>query len=148
MIIPLIQDLQIAEVQFHGIPNQERIAIYVHKYCSLGEYCLMLSMPSVEGVPLPVKDQMLWFGTGFVNPGDWIFVYTAAGNTTILPGQLTAGSTLQPRIISLHWGKDHTIFQNRALNPMLVKIGAVGGPPQPMPAYQGNLSNKPYGLLS
>jgi hypothetical protein len=63
MSIGVIDALQIAEVQFHGIPNQERIAIYVHKFCEIGEYCMMLSMPTADGIPVPVKDHMLWFGT-------------------------------------------------------------------------------------
>lgn len=147
MSIGVIDALQIAEVQFHGVANHERIAIYVHKYCEIGEYCLMLRMPTADGTSVPVKDHMLWFGTGIVNPGDWIFVYTGAGATTILPGQFVAGSVIQPRIISLHWGKDHTIFQNRALSPVLVKIGAVSGLPQAIPAYQGNPGNKQQGLL-
>lgn len=146
MSMGIIDALQIAEVQFHGIPNQERIAIYVHKFCEIGEYCMMLTMPTVDGNAAPVKDHMLWFGPGFVNPGDWIFVYTASGVTTILPGLAAAGSVIQPRVISLHWGKDHTIFQNRALNPVLVRIGAVRGLPPPMPVYQGNTGNKPQGL--
>jgi len=139
MTIEAITCLQIVEVQSPGVANHERVAIYVHQPCNLGEYCLMLSLPTPEGGAIPVKDHMLWFGPGWVNPGDWLMVYTASGVTTINPGGgVTAGGTIQPRVINLHWGKDHTIFQNRALSPLLVRLGAVGTPPQSVPAYQGN----------
>ena len=145
MTIETLNTLQIVEVQNGGIPNQERVAIYVHQFCNLVEYCLMLSMPTPDGGAMPVKDHMLWFGPGWVNPGDWIFVYTAGGTTTINPGpQLVAGGSIQPRVINLHWGKDHTLFQNRALSPMLVRLNGVSSPPQAQPAYQGNANASMY----
>lgn len=139
MTIETLTTLQVVEVQHAGMPNLERVAIYVHQFCNLVEYCLMLSMPTPDGGSIPVKDHMLWFGPGWVNPGDWIMVYTASGTTTINPvNQLLAGSSIQPRVINLHWGKDHTLFQNRALSPLLVRLNGVSGPPQAQPAYQGN----------
>lgn len=139
-----IDTLQILDVQNHGIPNQERIAIYVHKACNLAEYCLILTLPTPEGRSVPVKDHMLWFGQGWVSPGDWIFVYTAVGSTTIIPKPNPTPQfpgTPPRRYINLHWGKNHTVFQNRALSPMLIRIGGTGILLQPAPAYQGGLSN-------
>ncbi|MHC8330224.1 hypothetical protein [Pseudomonas sp. LB1P83] len=139
MIKP-IETLQIVDVQNPGIPNQERIAIYVHKFCNLAEYCLILTLPTPEGGSVPVKDHMLWFGQGMVQPGDWIFVYTAVGSTTILPNPAPQLPGAVPRrFINLHWGKNHTIFQNRALSPMLIEIGGTGILIPPAPAYQGGL---------
>ncbi|MFG0925469.1 hypothetical protein ACF8SB_07195 [Pseudomonas sp. CJQ_8] len=143
MSIETITSLQVVEVQNHGMANQERVAIYVHQHCNLVEYCLMLSLPTPEGGVAPIKDHMLWFGPGWVNPGDWIMVYTATGMTTINPGPATA-SGAQYRIINLHWGKNHTIFQNRALSPMLVRLNGISCPPQALPAYQGNGTGSVY----
>lgn len=141
-MIQRIDTLQIADVQNHGIPNQERIAIYAHKSCDLSEYCLILTLPTPEGGSVPVKDHMLWFGQGWVQPGDWIFVYTAAGSTTILPNPSPQLPGVAPRrFINIHWGKNHTIFQNRALSPMLIQISGTATLLPPAPAYQGNLSS-------
>jgi len=146
MIFDSINSLYIHNVMDHGVANLERITIYVKEACDLGEYCLFLGMPTVDGSTTPLKDNMLWFGNGFVNPGDWIFVYTASGTTTIHPNGLpSAGSSIQPRLISLHWGKDHTIFQNRALVPMLIRMSGLSMPAPPEPSYQGGL--KPHQRL-
>lgn len=135
-----IETLQIMDVQNHGVPNQERIAIYAHKFCNLADYCLILTLPTPEGGIVPVKDHMLWFGQGYVSTGDWIFVYTAVGSTTILPNPAPQPAGSVPRrFINIHWGKHHTIFQNRALSPMLIEIGATGVLLPQAPAYQGGL---------
>ncbi|WP_084297198.1 hypothetical protein [Pseudomonas sp. URIL14HWK12:I5] len=142
MIQP-IDTLRIMDVQNHGVANQERIAIFVQKMCDLAEYCLILTLPTPEGGAVPVKDHMLWFGQGVVNPGDWIFVYTAAGSTTILPNLTNQPLPGFPplRYINMHWGKDHTVFQNRALSPMLIRIGGTGTLLPPAPTYQGNVNS-------
>ena len=139
-MIKRIETLEIVDVQHHGVPNDERIAIYVHKSCNLADYCLILTFPTPEGGSVPVKDHMLWFGQGMVQSGDWIFVYTAAGATTILPNPAPQPpGTVPLRIINMHWGKNHTIFQNRALCPMLIEIAGTGMMIPPAPAYQGGL---------
>lgn len=137
MGIGIIDGLQLIEVKDPGVPNLERVAIYVEYACELSEYCLLLGMPLPDGSVNPLRDHMHWFGHGFVNPGDWIFVYTATGTTTVEPNGRRSGSSIQPRIINLHWGKDHTVFQNRGVVPMLIKIEAVGQLKTPTAAYQG-----------
>lgn len=138
MSIGFVEELRLVDVLDHGKPNFERVAIYVEKPCQLAEYCLFLTVSMSSEPVAPIRDHMLWFGNGSVNPGDWIFVYTASGTTTITdnPHAHFVGPT--PKIISIHWGKEHTVFQNRAVNPVLVKIGAVAAMTPPAPAYQGN----------
>lgn len=138
MGIGIIESLQIVDVLDHGVPNLERIAIFVKEPCDLSEYCLLLGFPAVDGTTTPIRDHMLWFGHGYVNAGDWVIVYTATGSTTITPnGAMKAGTSIQPRVINIHWGKNHTVFQNRAVTPMLIRLNAVGVPTPPAPAYQG-----------
>ena len=137
MSMELIETLEIIDVFDHGKPNLERIAIFVHHTCDLSEYCLALGMPAFSGTTTPVRDHLLWFGHGFVNRGDWIIVYTASGSTTIAPANMVAGSSIQPRVISLHWGKEHTIFQNRAVMPLLMRLSGIATLNPPAPAYQG-----------
>ncbi|MBY8930594.1 hypothetical protein J1G34_16255 [Pseudomonas sp. Wu6] len=139
MTIGIITSLQIVEVMDHGVPNLERIAIYVTESCDLSEYCLLIGLPALDGTTTPIKDHMLWFGHGFANVGDWVMIYTASGSTTIIPNGLpSAGTSIQPRVINIHWGKNHTVFQNRAIIPMLIKIQSLAVPTPPAPAYQGN----------
>lgn len=134
-----IKDLQIRDVVDHGVPNLERIAIYVNETCELGQYCLFLGMPGVDGTTAPLKDHMLWFGHGWVHSGDWLFIYTASGTTTVEPnGYAAPGTSIQPRIINIHWGKDHTVFHNRAIVPMLIRMNGLNVPADPKPAYQGS----------
>lgn len=137
MAIELIDELMLVDVFDHGKPNLERIAIYVQKACDLSHFCLYLGMPGPEMPFTPVRDHMLWFGSGQVNAGDWIFVYTASGTTTITPNGLPKPGAVQQRIINIHWGKEHTVFQNRAVSPLLIRIGGIGVLAPPPPAYQG-----------
>lgn len=137
MTIGIIESLQMVDIYDHGKPNAERVAIYVKQACDLSEYCLLLGMPGVESYAAPVRDHFLWFGNGFVNPGDWIMVYTASGTTTITPIPNAPGQSNTNRIINIHWGKEHTVFQNRAVTPVLIKIGALASIAPPAPAYQG-----------
>lgn len=146
MSIEIIESLTLVDVLDHGKPNLERVSIYVQQPCDLSAYCLFLTMPEPLGPVAPVRDHMLWFGNGLVNTGDWIFVYTASGSTTITNGAMTAGSSIQPRIINIHWGKEHTVFQNRAVSPLLIRIGALAALPPPPPAYQGNPGGSPSRL--
>ncbi|MFI8645937.1 hypothetical protein ACIGJK_14235 [Pseudomonas iridis] len=147
MFFDTITSLQMTNVYDHGVPNLERIAIYVREPCDLGEYCLFIGLPAADGSVAPIKDHMLWFGNGFVNAGDWIFVYTASGNTTVQPNGLpSAGSSIQPRLINIHWGKEHTMFQNRALVPMLIKMNGLSMPAVPQPSYQGPANPKQHRL--
>ena len=138
MSFEIVDALQLVEIQKAGEANEERVVIKVLRACNLSDYCLILTMPIIDGHTVPVKDHLLWFGQGSVIPGDWVFVYTASGSTRITPLDGLTNNGIQNRLISIHWGKDHTIFQNRALSPVLIKIGAAVGLPEPAAAYQGN----------
>ncbi|MDI3355671.1 hypothetical protein MO767_15090 [Pseudomonas sp. UYIF39] len=137
MSIGMVESLKIVHVEDHGVPNEEHIAISVKQRCDLSDFCLLIGLAGMDGRATPVKDHMLWFGYGQVNPGDWIIVYTAAGSTRITPLGDSAGYARGARAIAIHWGKEHTIFQNRSLIPMIVRIGAVGMEKQPEPQFQG-----------
>ena len=133
-----LTELEIISISDHGEPNRERVSIYVADHCDLSDYCLLLGHIGVDGTTAPIKDHMLWFGYGTVNPGDWIFVYTASGSTTITPYHpFPADTSIVHRLISVHWGKEHTIFQNPGVVPMLVRVDAAAVMAPPAPQYQG-----------
>lgn len=146
MSMERVESLQIIHVASHGLPNEEHIAISVEEYCDLSEYCLFIGLGGLEGQATPVKDHMLWFGYGEANPGDWIIVYTAAGSTRITP---LVGKDDPPgaRLIVIHWGKEHTVFQNRSLVPIIVRIGGIGLQNPPKPQFQGVQNNEPRRLF-
>lgn len=140
-----IDALQILSVQDHGVANQERIVIYARQMCDLSEYCLILALPTPDGGLIPVKDHMLWFGQGWVAAGDCVSVFTGSGSTTIhtldsnpVPGAVPA------RLINMHWGKQHTIFQNRALTPMLIRVAGTATLAPEAPAFQGTTNNSHF----
>ncbi len=147
MSIVQVKSLEIIQVGNHGVPNHEHIAIYVEEHCDLSEFCILVGLAGLDGYATPVKDHMLWFGHELVNPGDWILVYTAAGSTRISPTPADMKAPPGARVISIHWGKDHTIFQNRSLVPMIVQIAAIGLEEQPAPQFQGIPKGKQRRLL-
>lgn len=120
--------LKILDVLDAGLPNLERIAIYATAHCDLREYVLLIGHRNIDGSATPIKDNMLWFGAATLNPGDWIYVYTAHGQTTTQPIENTLC-----KLHSIHWGKDHTVFQNGALVPMLCHISDIAMPTIPIP---------------
>ena len=130
-----MSQLQLFEVQDPGVPNKEKIAIYVLEECDLADYCLLIGHKNLDGSASPIQDCMLWFGRGWVSPGDWIFVYTAPGKARVEDLDNSC------RLISIHWGKDKTVFQNRTLVPMLCRIGVTALPPEPEAKSQTLLLN-------
>lgn len=123
MIVSSITELIIKGVCDSGIPNQERIIIFVNETLNLGQYGLMLGVRSVGNTAFPIRDNLLWFGDGLVNKGDWIFVYTGPGEpkATILPNTTEY-------LYSIHWGRDKTILHNQDLVPILFRVDAVQTP--------------------
>lgn len=118
-----IEELKIVGVFDHGVPNLERVVLLANEAVDLGNYGLMLGIRAQEGQAFPLRDNFLWFGNGWVQKGDWLFVYTAPGEprTTDLPNN-------QEKLYSIHWGKEQTVFQHRELIPLLVRMDAVQVP--------------------
>lgn len=132
-----MDSLQVFDVYDPGVPNQERFGIRVREYCDLSKICVVVASQNFDGTKVLVRDHLLWLGHGVAYPGDWIVVYTAAGKTTVAPWGDPLPNGYQPRVFSVHWGKDHTIFQNRGLVPMLLEIAATTAPEAQEPQYQG-----------
>jgi len=120
MIVDLITELTIIGVFDRGIPNQERIVLLPNQDLNLGQYGLMIGVRGQASMAFPIRDNMLWFGDGLVNKGDWIFVYTGPGEakTTMLPNN-------QERLYSIHWGRKETILHHPDLVPILFRVDAV-----------------------
>lgn len=124
MTIGTVEELQVMGVYDQGVPNLERVVIYVSEPVDLGAYGLMLGIRGSNGSAVPIRDNLLWFGHGWVSKGDWLFVYTAPGNARV--NQLPNNTE---KLYSIHWGKKQTLFQNHELVPILFRMDAVQVPP-------------------
>lgn len=132
-----MSQLRIVEVLESGVPNRERVAIQALNTCNLGGYCLLVGLTHLDGTASPIKDHMLWFGHAIIEQGDWIFVYTGPGQTIVTPIENSSN-----KLYSIFWGKDKTIFQNRAITPMICQLNVASLPPQPEARSQSLLTNQ------
>ncbi len=132
-----MSQLRIAEVLEAGTPNRERIAIEALAPCDLSGYCVLIGLLHLDGTASPIKDNMLWFGHGAIAQGDWIFVYTGPGQTTVTPIVNSPN-----KLYSIFWGKDKTVFQNRAITPMICQLNVASLLAQPEAKPQALLTNQ------
>lgn len=116
----IIDELQMYGVYDPGIANLERIIIRVLQEVDLNCFGLMLGIRGHNGSAIPIRDNLLWFGHGVVKPSDWLFIYTAAGETRLIDIPNTG-----ERIISLHWGKHVTLFNGPEFLPILFRLDGV-----------------------
>lgn len=137
MIVSDIIELDTYSVFDRGLPNMERIAIYAKIPLNIGQYGLMIGIKADGGAAFPLKDHMFWFGDGYLNAGDWIFVYTGSGESRI--SNIPGGNA---KIYSAYWGKPSTLFHAMELVPILFRVDAVYIPqenPQLAPPSQGSV---------
>lgn len=123
MIVNNITEVMIAGVYDRGIPNQERIVLFLNQAINLGQYGLMVGVRADEKRAFPIKDNLFWFGDALVNKSDWIFIYTGPGE----PKSTTIPNT-DAHLYSIHWGKERTIFNHQDLVPILFRVDAVEVP--------------------
>lgn len=130
-----IDELQLYGVYDQGVPNLERIVIRATRQINAGDFGLMLGIRGHGGSAIPLRDNMLWFGQGTVQANDWLFVYTAPGETRVsdIPNS-------SERIISIHWGKTQTVFNGPEFVPILFRIGGIQIPHNPfaLPGHQSS----------
>ena len=121
MMVGNISELRVAGVFDRGVANQERIVILANQIVNMGQFGLILGIRQQGAFAYPIRDNFYWFGDGYVNVGDWIFVYTGPGEsrTSELPG----GSS--GKLYSLHWGRNETILGLPEVVPILFRVDAV-----------------------
>lgn len=123
MIVGLITELSIVGVFSRGTPNEERIVLRVNETLHLGQYGLMIGVRLGGGFASPIQDNLLWFGDGILNKGDWVFIYTGPGKARVtnLPNS-------QEKLYSIHWGRQATFLSNTDFVPILFRVDAVQVP--------------------
>jgi len=120
MIVGDITELDLVRVIDRGIPNTECIAIRVNEAVNLGQFGIMIGVGVGNAQALPIRDNLFWFGDVLVQQGDWIFVYSGAGDP-----RLGTSDEDRTRIISVHWGRPKTMFANSDIVPILFRIDSV-----------------------
>jgi len=121
VILSDLTELLLYPVADRGVPNFERIPILVRERIDLGQFGLMIGYSNPNKFAIPIKDNLYWFGDGFVNPGDWIMLYTGSGN----PRTDTLNQNKDSKMYTVHWGRTQTIFAHSQIVPILFKINAV-----------------------
>ena len=108
---------EILGVYDRGVPNQERIVIRVYGFTDLNRIFIGVGMRQPPQSILPINDNSLWMGSGFVMPGDWIYVYTGRGNPRVdsIPNQ-------DNKIYTMHWGRTTVLFQSPELVPFIYRL--------------------------
>jgi hypothetical protein len=121
MMVATIEELTIMSVLDRGIPNRECIAIRANENVNLGQFGLMVGVYGGEGKGAwPLKDNLLWFGDGWIKKDDWLFVHTGSGHP-----QVTHGTNGAETLYSIYWGREHTVFHADKLVPILFRVDAV-----------------------
>ncbi len=127
MILQQLTELTLMGVIDANKANQERIAISVNETINLGSFGIMVGIRATNGMAVPIRDNFLWFGEGIVNQGDWILVYTCAGQPTVYEIPNTTN-----KIYSIHWGRQKTMFGHADVVPVLFSVGSVQVPESPI----------------
>lgn len=120
MILSGIPELTLFGVYDRGVPNQERIAIAVNTYVEMGQFGILLGVAQQDGQAVPIRDNFLWFGTGTVARGDWIFIYSGPGEPRVSEVPNTTN-----KIYTIHWGRSATILGEPTITPILFRVGAL-----------------------
>ena len=120
MIVSELTELRVVGVLDRGKPNKECVAIQVNQALNIGQYGIMLGNHVGGNGAIPYYDQLYWFGDGFVEAGDWIFVYTSSGK----PRQTTQQNGVN-RTYTVYWGRPTTMFAHTSVVPMLFRVDAV-----------------------
>jgi len=137
MIVANLEELTLMAVLNRSVPNEECIAIKSNERINLGQYGIMLGVYTQPNGAIPFRDHLFWFGDGFIEKGDWLFIYTGAGEP-----RKTTTSDGANKIYTVFWGKPATAFANTNIVPLLFRVDAVDviSPPENQPQI-GNYLN-------
>ena len=141
MIVSSITELKIITVLDRGIPNEECIAILSNERINIGQYGIMLGAYAEGNSAFPFRDHMFWFGDGFIDKDDWLFVYTGIGE----PRRSKAKNEVN-YIYTVFWGKSKTVFADTRIVPLLFRVDAVCVIPPPEDRPQLETEYNPTGV--
>jgi hypothetical protein len=118
MILPEIEEIQIAKVLHRGLANKECVALRVVHRANTGQYGLLIGYRDPTSLlTRPYTDQFFWLGEAIVNPGDWIFAFTGGGEANKVRLADDTGDAY-----FVHWGRSMTMFANSNVVPILFRM--------------------------
>lgn len=120
MIVANLTGIKLYPVSDRGVPNMERVVIYVDETTDMGQYGIMIGQAAPNKTARPYQDYLYWFNDAVVNKGDWILLYTGKGKASTDEWKPTSGN-----IYSIHWGRDSTVFMDTNVVPILFRVDAV-----------------------
>lgn len=121
MILSNLPEFTLHPIENRGIPNMERILIYINENVDMGQYGIMLGLFNQQTkTALPSPDKLFWFGDGIVNKGDWLVIYSGKGKP-----QTQKNDSEDSNIFYLYWNSSMTIFTNTQVVPILFRADAV-----------------------
>ena len=110
--------LQIFSVLDRGLPNSERVNLRVNARTYLGDYFLHAGVFLPNGRAFPLPNMSLWLGEDTIEGGSWVIIYTGPGE----PKLMTQTKDTHELVIVLHWHLTQTIFADKSVVPVLVKL--------------------------
>ena len=133
MIVSNLAELEVIAILERGVPNDECIAIRANERTNLGQYGVMLGFYSQHNATLPFRDNLFWFGDGFIEKDDWVFIYTGIGEPRKSKTKNGANN-----IYTIFWGREKTVFANTNIVPLLFRVDAVDIllPPEDLPQIE------------
>ncbi|MCI1124297.1 hypothetical protein [Stenotrophomonas maltophilia] len=117
------EELNFVGIHDAGVANLERVVLQANRSVELANYMVVAALRGHGQSAIPLPDNSIWLGNLTVSPGDWIYIYTSPGQ-----GQVTPLPNSSNQMVSLYWGKSHTMFQAAHLTAALVKINKVQYP--------------------
>ena len=131
MIFPTlpILDFTIDSIASRQVPNAERVVIRVNYDSTTTNVGLMIGFRNPDRTITPINNRMLWFGSGNVQGGSIINVFTGHGTPTSFENGNGTKS------YHLFWGLDFVAFDRAELEPILFRLGdtAIGVSPPNLP---------------
>lgn len=123
--------LEIFSVSDRGVQNSERVNLRVNSRTYLGDYFLHAGVYLPNGRALPLPNVSLWLGEDTIDEGSWVIIYTGPGQAKLT----TQTKDTKELVIVLHWHLLQTIFNNKNIVPVLVKLDTtaiqIGQPDSP-----------------
>jgi hypothetical protein len=143
MILLPVSELELMGVVDRGVANSERIVFRAVQSVEMAQFGVLVGtvgMANGMQILTPSVDRFFWFGPGPIDAGDWIYLYTGAGEYR----RTTVQDTSIPAHV-VHWGRDTTLFARSEMVPALIRIGGItiaDGPKDVPQAAQHRLTSQ------
>jgi len=120
MIFPPPLELSLLGLFGAGDPGNERILLRPTEPVNLAQFGILVGYKLSNNNIVPLYDNFFWFGEITVPTPSWIVIYTGQGES-----RLTKHSQSGQPVYLFYWGREHTLFHDPNVLPIIFQIGAV-----------------------